>query len=225
MNETHQGPEIYWVSGSPYSWRVLLALEAKRVPYRSRLLQASKGELKSPEYLALNPRGKVPTLKDGDFVLAESLAILQYLEHKHPQPALFGRNARATGRTWQLVSEYFSYLNGPVDRIVGPLYFGKAGEKADDIRAAAPKAHAELAQIESIVQKSKWLAGDELSAADIAIYPFVKSLLRAASKNEAKPLDLGFLPFDATYPRLDEWMKRVESLPGYERTVPPHWKQ
>jgi glutathione S-transferase len=225
MTSTPPLIEVYWVSGSPYSWRVLLALEAKRVPYRSRLLEASKGELKSPEYLALNPRGKVPTLKDGDFVLAESLAILQYLEHKHPQPALFGRTARETARIWQLVSEYFSYLNGPVDRIVRPLYFGKAGEKADDIRAAAPEAHAELARLENTTQKPTWLAADELSAADIAIYPFVKSLLRAASKNEAKPLDLGFLPFDAAYPRLDAWMKRVESLPGYERTVPPHWRQ
>lgn len=225
MTETNQGPEVFWVSGSPYSWRVLLALEAKRVPYRSRLLEASKGELKSPAYLALNPRGKVPTLKDGDFVLGESLAILQYLEQKYPAPALFGRSAVETGRIWQLVSEYFSYLNGPVDRIVGPLYFGKAAEKADDIRAAAPKAHAELARLEGHVQGSKWLAGEELSAADIAIYPFVKSLLRAASRNEAKPLDLGFLPFDAAYPRLDAWMKRIESLPGYERTVPPHWRQ
>ncbi len=225
MTETNQGPEIYWVSGSPYSWRVLLALEAKRVPYRSRLLEASKGELKSPEYLALNPRGKVPTLKDGDFVICESLAILQYPDRKHAEPALFGRDAREAARIWQLVSEYFSYLNGPVDRIVRPLYFGKANERADDIRAAAPEAHAELARLESIAQESKWLAGNELSAADIAIYPFVKSLLRAASKNEAKPLDLGFLPFEATYPRLDAWMKRVESLPGYERTVPPHWRQ
>ncbi len=217
--------EVYWVSGSPYSWRVLLTLEAKRQGYVSRLLEASKGEHKKPEYLALNPRGKVPTIKDGDFVLGESLAIMEYLERKHPRPALFGHSPRETARIWRAISEFFSYLNAPLDRIVRPLYFGKAGEKADDIRAAAAEAHAELARLEKTAGDSAWLAGEAISAADIAIYPFVRSLLRAASKEQAKPLELGFLPFDARYPRLDAWMKQVEGVPGYERTVPPHWRQ
>jgi glutathione S-transferase len=61
--------EVYWVSGSPYAWRVLLTLEVKQLSYTSRLLEASKGDLKKPEYLKLNPRGQVPTLKDGDYTL------------------------------------------------------------------------------------------------------------------------------------------------------------
>lgn len=59
----------------------------------------------------------------------------------------------------------------------------------------------------------------------MAIYPFIKSLLRAASKAAAAPLELGLLPFDARYPRLAAWMERVEQIPGYERTYPPHWRQ
>jgi hypothetical protein len=46
--------EIYWGSGSPFAWQVLLALEVKKIPYASRLLEFSKGQHKSPEYLALN---------------------------------------------------------------------------------------------------------------------------------------------------------------------------
>src|SRR5215813_8198463 len=80
--------EIYWGSGSPFAWRVLLAAELKRIPYESRLLEFSKGDLKTPEFLALNPRGKVPVIRDGDVVLAESLAIIAYLERKHPDRAL-----------------------------------------------------------------------------------------------------------------------------------------
>lgn len=224
MTSSRSQPEIFWVSGSPYSWRVLLTLEVKRVEYASRMLEASKGELKTPEYLALNPRGKVPTLKDGDFVLWESLAIMDYLEHAHPKPAIFGHTAREGARIRRLISEFSSYLDGSIGRIVRPLYFGNAAEKADDIRAAAADAHAEIERLETNLHLSPWFGGEAICAADIAIYPFIKSVLRAASK-EAAPLDLGFLPIGARYPRLAAWMQRVEQIPGYERTYPPYWRQ
>ena len=74
--------EIFWGSGSGPSWRVLLALAFKKLPFESHLLSFSKGEHKSPEMLAMNPRGKVPVLKDGAFHLAESLAICSYVIDK-----------------------------------------------------------------------------------------------------------------------------------------------
>ena len=58
--------DVYWASGDAYSWRVLLALEYKRLAYNSHLLQLSKQEHKSPRLLSLNFRGQVPVLKDGD---------------------------------------------------------------------------------------------------------------------------------------------------------------
>ena len=57
--------ELYWGSGSPFAWRVMLALEVKGLAYQSKLLEFSKGEHKTPAYLKLNRRGKFPTLKDG----------------------------------------------------------------------------------------------------------------------------------------------------------------
>jgi glutathione S-transferase len=216
--------EVFWVSGSPFAWRVLLTLEVKRLSYTSRLLEASKGDLKKPEYLRLNPRGKVPTLKDGEFVLGESLAIMAYLDRKHPAPPLFGANAQETARIWQLISECFSYLDGPANRIIAPIYFGKISEKRDDIRAAVPAVHAELDRFETSLNNAAWFGGETVCAADIAIYPFLKSLLRAASKETAAPLELGLLPFNARYPRLAAWMQHVERLPGYEKTYPPHWR-
>ena len=85
--------DVYWASGSPYSWRVLLALEHKGLEYRSHLLSIDMQEHKSPHMLALNPRGRVPTLKDGDYVVFESLAVLYYLDRKYPARPLFGDSA------------------------------------------------------------------------------------------------------------------------------------
>lgn len=216
--------EVFWISGSPYSWRVLLTLEIKQLKYRSRLIEASKEEHKKAEFLALNPRGRAPVLKDGDTVLYESLAIMAYLDRKYPRPSLFGQTAEETGRVWRRISECLSYLEIPLNRVVLPVYFGKVEEKKDDIRRAAKAAHTELARWEEDIGNDPWLAGAAISATDVTVYPFLKSLLRAASKETAAPLQLGFLPFEARYPRLSAWMGRVEQLPGYEPTYPPHWR-
>lgn len=216
--------EVYWVSGSPFSWRVLLTLEVKQLPYQSKRLEFSKQEHKAPEYLALNPRGKVPTLKDGNFHLFESLAIMAYLDRKYPETPIFGRTPQETGTIWRLTSEYDSYLRESIAKVSGPLLFGGASEKRQEIQAAAPTVHAELAHLEAAVAKSPWLAGADISAADIAVFPFIQLLLRAAAKEAAKPFNLGFFPFNERYPSLTAWMKRVEGIPGYERTYPPHWK-
>jgi len=216
--------EVYWASGSPFSWRVLLTLEVKQLPYQSKLLTFSQREHKSPEYLALNPRGKVPTLKDGDFLLYESLAIMAYLDSKYPERPLFGRTPQEIGTIWRLVSEGISYVCDPIGKVVGPLFFGGAAEKETEIRMAATAVYAELARLEAVVTESPWLAGEAISAADIVVYPWMQMLVRAAAKEAAKPLNLEFLPFDVRYPCLSAWVKRIEAIPGYERTYPPHWK-
>jgi glutathione S-transferase len=104
------------------------------------------------------------------------------------------------------------------------LFFGSASEKESEIRAAATTVYDELAQLEAVVAKSPWLAGAAISAADIVVFPWIQSLLRAAAKEAAKPLNLEFLPFGVRYPHLAAWVKRIETIPGYERTYPPHWK-
>lgn len=76
----------------------MLALEVKQLKYTSRLLEASKGENKAPEYLKLNPRGTVPTLKDGDIVVRESLAIMAYLTGNFLNPRFSVRIRRRSPR-------------------------------------------------------------------------------------------------------------------------------
>jgi glutathione S-transferase len=216
--------ELYWGSGSPFSWRAMLTLELKRLPYDSKRLEFSKEDHKSPAYLKLNPRGKVPTLKDEDFVLYESVAIMAYLDRKYPDPPMFGRTPQETGQIWRSISETDSYLLEPAFKVVVPLYFGRDLEKTDEIQSAAATIRQELGRINAALSHSVWIVGAQISAADIALFPFIQTLLRAASKDAAKPLDLGFSPLDQTYPNIAAWVKRVEAIPGYEKTYPPHWK-
>src|SRR6266852_191924 len=81
---------FYYASGSPYAWRVWLALEHKGIPYERKTLSFDAGDLKTPEFAALNPRRKVPVIVDEGFALYESGAIVEYLEDKRPgEPRLF----------------------------------------------------------------------------------------------------------------------------------------
>jgi len=114
--------EIYWGSGSPYSWRVLLALEYKRLAYDSHQLQFSKQEHKSPQMLRMNPRGRVPVLKDGDYIVFESLACLQYLDRKYPEHPLFGTSAEEAGTIMRVICEYQAYAEQYVTQIVSAVF-------------------------------------------------------------------------------------------------------
>jgi glutathione S-transferase len=217
--------ELYWGSGSPFAWRVMLTLELKRLRYESKLLEFSKEEHKTPAYLQLNPRGKVPTLKDGDFVLYESIAIMAYLDRKYPTPPIFGTTAEQTGLIWRSVLECESYLLSAGDKIVRPLFFGKGLENVNEIQAAAEVIRRELKIIDERLAQSNWLVDAEISAADIAIFPAVQLLLRAAGKEAARPLDLGLIPLSKTSPNIARWVRRIEELPNYQRTYPPHWRE
>jgi len=216
--------EVYWGSGSPFAWRVLLTLEVKQLTYESKLLSFANREHKSAEYLALNRRGKVPTLKDGDFVVYESLAVMAYLDKRYPNRPVFGTSPQETGTIWRMVSENAAYVCDPIQKIVAPLFVGNVAEKKAEIRDAAAAVAGELSRFDQLLEKSSWLFGASTSAADISVFPWIQSLLRAAAKDEAKSLDLGFLPFEARYPHLAAWARRIEQIPGYERTYPPHWR-
>ena len=217
--------EIYWGSGSTFAWRVLLALEVKQLPYASRLLEFSKKEHKTPAFLQMNPRGKVPTLKDGDFVVYESIAILQYLDRKYPQIPLFGTTAEESGAINQDVCEVLSYMEEPVSRITRPLFNGELAGKEQRVREAAEVVHQEFGRYDVRLAHSPWLRGEHISASDIVLYPFLPTLLRAAAKPAAEKLNMAYMPLSRHYPHLTRWVTAVEALPGYARTYPPHWRQ
>jgi glutathione S-transferase len=216
--------ELFWGSGSPYSWRVLLALEYKQLTYESRVLQFSKQEHKSPQMLRMNPRGRVPVLKDGDFVVFESLACLLYLDRKYPEPPIFGRTPEEAGTIMRVICEYQAYAESQLTQIVSAVFFESMDERVEEITRATHVVAGEARTIEGRLSKSDWLVGDHVSAADMVVFPGIMLLLRAMEKREAGELRSRFLPMETTYPAIARWIERMGSLPGYERTYPPHWR-
>lgn len=93
----------YWRSTA--SWRVRLALAAKGLPATRLPVSLLAGEQRSADHLARNPQGLVPVLIDGDLVLSQSLAIIEYLDDRHPDPPLLPADAagRALVRSAALV--------------------------------------------------------------------------------------------------------------------------
>jgi glutathione S-transferase len=224
MSQLASPVEIYWISGSPFAWRVLLTVEVKGIPYEGKLLEVSKGELKAPEFLAINPLGRVPAIRDGNFTLHESLAIMVYLDRKHPNPPLFGRTAEEAGRIFERLSEFISDVWPPSQRLIRSIFFGPPLSTVD-AKDASEKIGVGLAQLENYAAGGVWMAGPSLTAADIVAYPSLKILLRASQRPEAVPLVLGLDGFETRFPGIATWMQRVEQLPGYEKTYPPHWRQ
>ena len=217
--------EVFWGSGSPFAWRVLLALEYKRLPYVSHLLQFSKQEHKSPQMLALNPRGRVPVLKDGAYVCFESLAILYYLDLKYRQPPIFGSTPEEAGTIMRVICEYQAYIEPPLTSILRGILFGNADLASDEITAAMHAVASEARTIEGRLSKSDWIVGDSCSAVDMVVFPGIQLLLRALAKPQARELSSRFMPVEVNYPALGRWLARVAALPGYERTYPPHWRE
>ena len=218
--------EIYWGSGSPYAWRVLLAAEIKGVPYESRLLSFSAKDHKSAEFLAMNPRGQVPVLKDGERVVTESMAIMHHIDGLGDGPSLFGRTADERTAVWEWSSRIIYDLEEAVDEFAAPLMFAAPGpDTAGKVMAALPNLHRELASLDSRLAGRDWLCGGATpTAADLAAFRFVKYVERGAGKQGAKGRDLGLSPLAGKFPGLAAWKARIEALPGYERTYPPHWR-
>ena len=216
--------DIYWGSGSPYAWRVLLTLEYKKIPYRSHLLQFSKQEHKSPQMLRLNPRGRVPVLKDGEFVCYESLAIMTYLDRKYPDPQMFGTTPEDAATIMRVICEYQAYAEEHVNKIMSILFLQGLDGRVDEASKAVQAVAKEARTIESRLATSHWLVGKTFSAADAVIFPGIQLLLRALERREAQDLRGRFIPLDANFPSIAAWIRRIENLPGYDRTYPPHWR-
>lgn len=216
--------DIYWGSGSPYSWRVLLALELKGLPYVSHLLHFDLQEQKAPQMLAMNPRGRLPVLKDGDYVVFESLAVLYYLDLKYPAPPIFGRSPEEAGVIMRVINEFQAYTENTLMGIVDVLLDGRRPPRlGEELAQAMHHVASEARTIEGRLSKSDWIVGETVSAADLVIYPCIRLLHRSLMRPEAQELSARFLPAEVHYPSLAKWMRRVEALPGFAKTWPPHW--
>lgn len=216
-------PELYWISGSPPAWRVMLGLTLKGLAFVSRRLDHAAGENRAPAYLALNPKGQVPTLRHDALVIRESIAILAYLDRAWPERPLFGETPAAAAAIWQAVMEFESDLRPSVTCIARTLLRG-AEPRGDELRDAVREFLSALEGMEADLASRRFLLGETPSAADCWLYPSLGWIDRAVANTVlAVPPELASCLADR--PNLAAWRCRLRAEPGVDATYPPHWAE
>jgi glutathione S-transferase len=169
--------KLYFFPVAPNPTRVRLYLEEKRsagceIPIEEISVDLSQGEQRRPEHLARNPFGSLPVLElDDGFHIFESETILEYLEECHPDPPLFGRDARERASTRQLERVAEVRVLGPLARLIhatkSPLGLPPNEELAAAAREVLP---AGLKFLDDTLSDGRaFLAGDRVSVADCTL--------------------------------------------------------
>lgn len=202
---------LYAFPPSPNTWKVRAVAAHLGVPLEIELVDLTQGASRKPEYLALNPTGRTPTLVDGDLVLWESTAIMQYIASQMPN-ALWPDDARKRAdivrwQSWQLA-------HWGSDACV-PLVFNRLVKKILNLgapdEAAVAKAtlafNKEASMLDAHLAKQPYLVGDGVTLADFSV---------AANLLPAREAELPLEP----YSRVQEWFERVAALPCWRETAP-----
>lgn len=194
---------LYGFPLSGHVHRVRLLLTLLDLPFEETAVDLAGGAHKTPTFLARNVFGKVPVIEDGEVTLADSNAILVYLASKYDD-----------ARRWLPTAPV---AQGEVQRwlsvAAGPLAYGPAAARAAELFGAARSpVHAELAAslfttVERHLDGRRWLAGDDATLADLAMYAYTARAPEGRISLEP-------------YPRVLAWLARVEGLTGF---VPMPW--
>jgi glutathione S-transferase len=210
--------DFYAGSGSPFAWRVWLALEHKQLPYTLKMLSFQAGDLKKPEYLAINPRHQVPSIVDDGFALSESSAIVEYLEETHPERPLFPKSPRERAMARRKMLEVVNHIQPAATPLFRAILFKPEAEWDQAVIAESrAKLVAEFPAIAAQIE-GPFVAGGAPGIGDYTLYPVVALFLRCDKKRPETALGKE-LPA-----KVHDWMKRVEALPYFAKTIPPHWK-
>ena len=213
--------DFYHGHGSPYSWRVWLALEAKQVPYNLNVLSFQAGDTRKPEFVALNPRHTVPTIVDDGHAIWESLAILEYLDERFTTGAkLFPGDARSRARVRRLIREAEEHLGLEGIDPITDEYFGKGGAEPDreKVDKAKERLHEEMEYFAREL-KGMYFGGDTVDALDLVLYPWLGGYVKriAFRKPESKLTE-------GVPQAIGDWCRRIEALPYFDKTIPAHWR-
>jgi glutathione S-transferase len=201
--------KLYGFPPSPNTWKVRAVAAQLGVPLDFELVDLTKP--RTPEYLAVNPSGRTPTLVDGDFTLSESNAITQYLAGRSSN-TLWPIDARARAditrwQCWQL-AHWGAEACQPLifQRLVKKLL--NLGPPDDAAVAKATEAFNRDARLlDGHLAKRSYLAGDAVTLADFAV---------AALLFYAKEAELPVAP----YSHVRDWFGRVSALPAWRETAP-----
>jgi glutathione S-transferase len=203
--------EIYAFPPSPRAFRVMALANHLGLDWTMRMLDLTKGEQRTPEYVALNPNSRMPTLKEGDYVLWESGAILQYLAGKRPESGLLptDETGRLNVTRWQFwdachwdpaVAIYM------FENFVKPVIV-KSGEPDQAALAkGAELFHRAAKVLDGRLKHNKFVAGDRLTVADFSI---------GAPLNYAQAARI---PIEE-YPEITRWYATLRALPAWQKTL------
>ncbi len=183
---------------SGHAHRAHLFLSLLNVPFDLENVDLASGAHKSDAYLKLNPLGQVPVLEDGDFVLADSNAILIYLARKFDRTDWLPTEPKAEAQVQRWLSIAAGQIaSGPAAaRLI--TVFGAPFNPEDTIK----KAHAILAHVDASLDGKDWLVENGPTIADIALYSYIN---QAPEGN----VDL------SAYGKINNWLRRIEALPGF----------
>lgn len=196
---------LYHMSLSPFSRKVRLALAEKDLSFT--LMEEREWERRA-DFLALNPAGTVPVLVDGDTVVCDSGAILEYLEEAYPGRTLIPGSPAERAEARRLAA----WFDGKFHQEVGELLIGEKLTKrlvgggqpsSAAIRAGLANIRYHLDYIAYLSERRTWLAGDHLSIADLA-----------AAAHLSVVDYIGDVPWAANADA-KEWYARMKSRPAF----------
>lgn len=211
-------PVLYIVNGSIPSWRVMMALYEKNIDFEKRRLKVMSRpkETKSPEFLKINPRGLTPTFVDTDgSIIAESLAILHYLERYYPDtPGLLPTDKSEHIRVLQLIQESQNLVDiyEPLEDIVFKTPENEQISHKDTITKTLRLIHEELQFWETYLTRTSFIACNQFTLADCAFYPVVAYLIhRGLIINQ--------------YTALKNYVSMIKRKPSAINSHPAGWKE
>ncbi|WP_298927642.1 glutathione S-transferase family protein [uncultured Ramlibacter sp.] len=189
---------LYRMQLSGHCHRVELFLSLLGLPCDLVDVDVGRGETRTPEFLALNPFGQLPVLRDGQITLADSNAILVYLEGRYAPGRWLPRDPLGAAQVQRWLSVAAGQLAfGPAAARVIQLF-----RRPDDPAAALARAQALLRVMEQQLASRAFLAAETPTLADIALYSYT-----AVAPEGMVTLT----PFAA----VRDWLARIEALPGF----------
>ena len=190
--------------GTPNGHKISIMLEELKVPYNVKKIDISKGEQKSPEFLKINPNGKIPALVDGETTIFETIAIMIYLADKY---GMFLANAGP--KRYETLQWCLYQASGLAPNL------GQFGHFTVFAKEKVPYAIDRFKQevdrlfgvMEDQLAKNTFLAGAEYSIADIASWPWIEGY-RTFYKQE----------IDASkFPSLKRWYHEIAKRPAVQK--------
>uniref|UniRef100_Q07V21 Glutathione S-transferase n=1 Tax=Rhodopseudomonas palustris (strain BisA53) TaxID=316055 RepID=Q07V21_RHOP5 len=195
--------KLYW-SPRSRSFSALWLLEETGEPYERVLTEIAKGAQKAPEFLAINPMGKVPALVDGEATLAEVAAICAYVAERYPAAKLappLGDVRRAKYLYWLFFAP--SCIEPAMVQLATKI-------EMNPIAAGWGDAARVFDVLDQALQKGPWILGDDFSAADIAIGSALNFAVRAFKMVPSRPSFERYLDACAARPAFQRAMALSE---------------